>query len=72
MEKYGTASQVTDNNIIRNTRTTWWVKATDTRSEYVILNAFPPQQWLRERAYTYEGASNENLKNLNIFYLVIY
>jgi hypothetical protein len=25
-------------------------KATDTHSEYVILIAFPRQQWLRERA----------------------
>ena len=34
-------------------RTTWWIKATDTHSEYVILNAFPWQQWLRERASMY-------------------
>ena len=25
-------------------------KATDTHSEYVILTAFPPQQWFHERA----------------------
>jgi hypothetical protein len=35
----------------------WITKATDTHSEYVILIAFPVQQWLRERAsvlrYTY-------------------
>ena len=32
-------------------RFTWWIpKATNTRSEYVILIAFPRQQWLRERA----------------------
>jgi hypothetical protein len=29
----------------------WIIKATDTHSEYVILIAFPRQQWL------YEGAS---------------
>jgi hypothetical protein len=28
----------------------WTPKATDTRSEYVIIIAFPRQQWLRERA----------------------
>jgi hypothetical protein len=28
----------------------WITKATDTHSEYVILVAFPLQQWLRERA----------------------
>ena len=39
-------------------RITGWIpKATDTHSEYVIIIAFPWQQWLRERAsilrYTY-------------------
>jgi len=28
----------------------WVTKATDTHSEYVILTAFPRQQWSRERA----------------------
>ena len=28
----------------------WITKATDTRLEYVILVAFPWQQWFRERA----------------------
>jgi hypothetical protein len=35
----------------------WITEAADTHSEYVILTAFPRQQWLRERAsmlsYTY-------------------
>ena len=32
-------------------RIAYWVpKATDTHREYVILIAFPPQQWLHERA----------------------
>ena len=35
----------------------WIPEATNTRSEYLILIAFPPQQWLYERAsllrYTY-------------------
>ena len=50
-EKYGTAGQATDDNIIRRMRFACWItKATDTHSEYVILIAFPRQQWLRERA----------------------
>jgi hypothetical protein len=51
VEKYGTARQATDANILRRMRTACWIpKATDTRSEYVIFTAFPRQQWLRERA----------------------
>jgi hypothetical protein len=51
VEKYGTARQVTDDNIIRRIRFAFWMnKATDTHSEYVIIIAFPRQQWLRERA----------------------
>jgi uncharacterized protein (UPF0305 family) len=51
VEKYGTARQATDDNIIRRMRFACWItKATDTHSEYVILIAFPWQQWLRERA----------------------
>jgi hypothetical protein len=43
---------------IRRVRFACWVtKATNTHSEYVILNYFPLQQWLHERAsvlrYTY-------------------
>jgi hypothetical protein len=58
VEKYGTARQATNDNIIRRMRFACWItKATDTHSEYVILIAFPSQQWLRERAsvlrYTY-------------------
>jgi len=30
--------------------TCWTNKVTDTHSEYVIRNAFPGQQWSRERA----------------------
>jgi hypothetical protein len=51
VEKYGRATQATDDNIIRRMRFACWItKATDTQSEYVILIAFPRQQWLRERA----------------------
>jgi hypothetical protein len=39
----------------------WIPKAADTHSEYGILNALPPQQWLHERAsmlrYTYIALS---------------
>jgi len=43
------------NNVVpdrpqKTIRLVWWVtKATDTQSEYVILIAFPLQQWLRQR-----------------------
>jgi hypothetical protein len=51
MEKYVTARQTTDDNIIRRMRFACWItKATHTHSEYVILIAFPWQQCLRERA----------------------
>jgi hypothetical protein len=51
VEKYGTARQATDDNIIRRMRIACRItKATDTHSEYVIRIAFPWQQWLRERA----------------------
>jgi hypothetical protein len=41
VEKYGTARQATDDNIIQRMRFTCWItKATDTHSEYVILIAF--------------------------------
>jgi hypothetical protein len=48
-KEYGTARQVT-NNIIWGLRVASWIpKATATHSEYVISNAVPLQQWLRER-----------------------
>jgi hypothetical protein len=58
MEKYCRAGQATDDDIIRRMRFACWItRATETRSEYVILIAFPRQQLLRERAsmlrYTY-------------------
>jgi hypothetical protein len=58
VEKYGTARQATDDNIILGTRLACWVtKATDTHPEYAILIAFSLQPWLHERAsmlrYTY-------------------
>jgi hypothetical protein len=51
VEKYGTARQATDDSILRRMHTACWItKTTDTHSEYVIVIAFPRQQWLRERA----------------------
>jgi hypothetical protein len=51
VEKYGTARQATDDNIIRRMRFACYItKATDTHSDCVILTAFPRQQWLSERA----------------------
>ena len=48
---WGRAGQVTDAIIIWRMRLACWMtKATGTYSEYVILVAFPWQQWLRERA----------------------
>jgi hypothetical protein len=45
--KFCTARQPTDDNRIRRMRFACWIiKATNTHSEYVILIAFPPQQYL--------------------------
>ena len=57
-EKYGTAGQATDGNIIRRMRFACRkTKATNTHSQYVTLIALSLQQWLQERAsilrYTY-------------------
>jgi hypothetical protein len=41
----------------------WITMATNSHSEYVILIAFPRQQWLRER--------NSVLRNTYIAYLVL-
>jgi hypothetical protein len=58
VEKCGIAKQAIDDNIIWRMRIACWInKATDTHAEYVILIAFPQQQWTRELAsmlvYTY-------------------
>ena len=51
MERYSTARQATDDNLIHRIQFARSItKATDTHSEYVILIAFPLQQWLRECA----------------------
>jgi hypothetical protein len=51
MEKCCIAGQATDDNTILRMLIAGWIpKATNTRSEYVILIAFPLQQWLHKRA----------------------
>ena len=57
MWKYATDPGRTQMKIWRIRTACWIRKATNTRSEYVMLIAFPQQQWLYERAsilrYTY-------------------
>jgi len=49
--KYVKASKAPDDIIIRRMRIAYCIsKATDTRSEYFIVIAFPLQYWLRESA----------------------
>ena len=51
VEIYCRTRQGTDDNIIRHMRLGCWkTRASYTHSEYVILIAFPRQDWLRERA----------------------
>ena len=51
MGKYGRGRQATYVNIIWRIRVAFWIpKATNTHSEYIILTAFPQQQWLHERS----------------------
>ena len=64
VEKYGTAGQVTDDNIIGRMRfhACWISKATDTHSEYVTLIDVPWQQWLRERVSMLRYSTSPVLK----------
>ena len=53
MEKYGRIGQAIYKNVrvTRRMRSTCWIpKTINTRSEYVILIAFPRQQYFRHRA----------------------
>jgi hypothetical protein len=53
LEKCCRTGQATDDTIIRRTPFACWItKATNTRSEYEILIAFPLQQRLRKRPWT--------------------
>jgi hypothetical protein len=50
VEKYGTARQGTDGDIVRRMRIACWIpKSTNKFSENVTFIAFPSQQWLHER-----------------------
>ena len=45
VEKFGTAREATDVNIVQCMRIACWItKGTETHPEYVILSAFPRQQ----------------------------
>jgi hypothetical protein len=74
VEKYDRARQATDDNIIRRMRLACWItKATDTPSEYVILIAFPRQEWLRENVsmlrHTYIACLVLYLKRILVVFL---
>jgi hypothetical protein len=50
VEKYGTARQVADDNIIRRMRFACWItKATDTHSEFVTIMTFTATMVTRTR-----------------------
>jgi len=58
VDKYDKVKEADDENIIWHMRVDCWIrKTTDTHSEYVILTAFPLQQFFHERVsvlrYTY-------------------
>jgi len=46
----------------------WITKATDTHLEYVIVIAFPLQQWLRERAPVFRYTYIACLVGVNVSY----
>ena len=52
MKKYCRAVQATDDNITQGMRSAHWITEAKYRhSEYVILIAFPLQQWIQERPF---------------------
>jgi len=57
VEEYYRAGQATDDNVAHAMHAGYLSLYTHTHTEYVILNAFPLQQWLYEHApllhYTY-------------------
>ena len=62
MEKYGTARQATDDDIIRRMPSACWInKATDTHSQYEIRIAFSRHQWFGERASCYGNTYTDSL-----------
>ena len=58
---------------IWRTRIACWIpKATNTHSESAILNAFPLQQWLHERAHCYVLRDMPVLFHYNTYYYYYY
>jgi hypothetical protein len=49
----------------------WITKATNTQSEYVIVIAFPREQWLRERASMLRYSTMPILFQSALFYLLL-
>jgi hypothetical protein len=67
-KKFGTAGQVTDDNIIRRMRFALWIpKSTNTLPEYVILLPFPREQWLSERTSMLRDAYISRLVFIQMF-----
>jgi hypothetical protein len=55
-KEYGRSRQVIDDLIIRRMRCAWWIsKATNPRSEYLILIAFPWQTLFRKCALVFRA-----------------
>ena len=72
MGKHGRTRQATDDNIIWHMRIACWTTtATDIHSAYVILVAFPRQQWLRERSLMLRYKHKPFLFSYSTFRLVV-
>jgi len=49
VEKFGTAGEATDDNVIRSMSFACWIpKATNTHKEYVIIIVLPLRNWVQE------------------------
>jgi hypothetical protein len=70
--KYCTAWQATDDNIIWHMRIACWInKATNTHTDCVILNVFPLQQLLHERASILRNTYIACLLLLSFWYIPV-
>jgi hypothetical protein len=66
-EEYDALKQTTDD---KTRRIACWIsKATDTHCEYVIIIAFPLQQWLSERAFFLSGLYVNCLSSSDEYFL---
>jgi hypothetical protein len=75
VEKYCRARQATDDNVICRMCIAFWIpKSKNTHSEYVILIAFPLQQWLHERTsvlrYMYTARLVKRLWQWHITFII--